>query len=140
MTRRRRTSEMVAFQNMSDKEIAELTDNFRNPVPYELKRIDMMEEEAWKMYLKHGGTVTDVEETESVDENNKLISKTTKTKKKNDPRIAMQWFDRILMLQEKRLDMLIFDMKRSAEIHKVRRESGSEGYDPAASWPQANGS
>lgn len=133
--RRRRSSQMVKLMALSPDDWAKMTDNGRNPIIYEIKRIEEMEKEAWFMYHRHGGTVEEITETTETNSDGEVISTSVKRRVRNDPRVAMAWFDRIIKLQEKRLAMLDFDVRRASKAMKTLTEGDYDGFNPQAAWP-----
>ncbi|RLD00228.1 MAG: hypothetical protein DRI46_07795 [Chloroflexi bacterium] len=136
--RRRRSSQMVKLMALSPEDWAAMTDNGKNPILYEIKRIEEMEKEAWHMYHAHGGTVEEITETVETNEAGNVVSKSTKRRIRNDPRVAMNWFDRIIKLQEKRLAMLDFDAKRASRAMNAVTKGDYDGFNPQAAWPVPN--
>jgi len=126
---------MVKLMALSPEDWAKMTDNGKNPILYEIKRIEEMEKEAWHMYHAHGGTIEEITETIETDEEGNVISKSTKRRVRSDPRVAMNWFDRIIKLQEKRLAMLDFDVKRANRAMRTAVQGDYDGFSPQAAWP-----
>lgn len=91
---------MVALEKTSPAKIA------KDPVGYELAWLDVLIKEAWSMYLGFGGEVTDEEEVEQYDSEGNLTGTSKKKKTRNDPKIAMALFDRVMRLHDKRRDLM----------------------------------
>jgi hypothetical protein len=114
----------------------------------ELERLNVMEEKAWEHYRTCGGTI---QETEIKDlffysgdnkEDGKMSQSMTTVKTKEDPRLAMQWFDRILKIQTDRRKVL--RLETTVNINNVMAVKAYTYFDPGKDWddhpnmPEAN--
>lgn len=105
----------------------------------ELERLDGMEKLAWENYHKCGGTITNTEvkdhflydgEGKESHKNESLVTVTTR----DDPRIAMQWFDKILKIQSARRKVLRLETK--VNINNIMAVKGYAFFDPGKDWEQ----
>ncbi len=108
----------------------------------ELERLDEMEYLAWENYRSCGGTIqhTDVRDSFSRVESGKQEGKMVKqqsiivTKTKDDPRLAMQWFDRILRIQTDRRKVL--RLEASVTVNNIMALKGYSVFNPGKDWPE----
>lgn len=130
---RRRTKEMTGLSKMSVKEIV------KDPVQYELDWLRVMIDEAWKMYLQYGGEVADEETSEQyeIDQDGIeiLTGKTVKSKTRNDPKIAMQLFDRIVKLQDRHRELMgVKSGDARDKAQETSKRVSDNGLDLAKEW------
>lgn len=105
----------------------------------ELERLELMEIEAWDQYRNCGGTIqdTEVKDLFFFDKEGKESKKgqslvTTKTKE--DPRLAMQWFDKILKIQAARRKVL--KLEATVNINNVMAVKGYAFFNPGKDWSE----
>jgi len=102
----------------------------------ELERLDVMEYQAWEHYRTCGGAIKEeeVKDLFGYDGEKKTIRETlVTTKTKDDPRLAMQWFDRILKIQTDRRKVL--KLEATVNIQNVMAVKGYSIFDPSKDWP-----
>jgi len=108
----------------------------------ELERLDEMEYLAWKNYRSCGGTIqqTDVKDSfnrvESGEQEGEMVKQESVivTRTKDDPRIAMQWFDRILRIQTDRRKVL--RLEASVTVNNIMALKGYSVFNPGKDWPE----
>ena len=106
----------------------------------ELERLDEMEHLAWKNYRSCGGTIqtTEVKDLFGHTANSKgeMVKKESliTTKTKEDPRLAMQWFDRIMKIQTDRRKVL--KLEATVNIQNIMALKGYSIFDPGKDWPE----
>ena len=113
----------------------------------ELERLDVMEREAWRHYRSVGGVIqeTEVKDLFYYDPNGKGERKgqsMTVIKTKEDPRLAMQWFDKIMKIQTDRRKVL--KLETTVNINNIMAVKAYTYFDPSKDWddhpnmPKAN--
>ncbi len=98
----------------------------------EVERLDVMEMKAWDHYRTCGGTLQDTEIKALFDANGDKKESLTTIKTKDDPRLAMQWFDRILKIQHDRRKVLKLETK--IQINNIMAIKGYAYFDPGKDW------
>lgn len=102
----------------------------------ELERLDVMEYQAWENYRSCGGTIQEeeIKDLFGYDGDEKVKRETLViTKTKDDPRLAMQWFDRILRIQTDRRKVL--KLEATVNIQNIMAVKGYSVFDPSKDWP-----
>ena len=102
----------------------------------ELERLDVMEYQAWEHYRTCGGAIKEeeIKDLFGYDGDKKTIRETlVVTKTKDDPRLAMQWFDRILKIQTDRRKVL--KLETTVSIQNIMAIKGYSVFDPRSDWP-----
>lgn len=98
----------------------------------EVERLDVMEMKAWDHYRTCGGTLQDTEVKDLFDADGNRKESLTTVKTKDDPRLAMQWFDRILKIQLNRRKVLKLETK--IQINNIMAVKGYAYFDPGKDW------
>lgn len=103
----------------------------------ELERLEVMEVEAWRQYRECGGTIQDTQVQDlffydEKGENEKKRQSVTTVYTKEDPRLAMQWFDKILKIQTARRKVL--RLETTVNINNVMAVKGYAYFDPGKDW------
>ena len=105
----------------------------------ELERLDELEYLAWENYRSCGGTIQTTEvkdlfgrtansEGEMVKKESLIVTRT-----KDDPRLAMQWFDRIMKIQTDRRKVL--KLETTVNIQNIMAVKGYSVFNPGKDWP-----
>lgn len=104
----------------------------------ELERLEIMEVEAWEQYRNVGGTIQDTEVKDlffyNEDGKERRGQSLTTVKTKEDPRLAMQWFDKILKIQAARRKVL--KLEATVNINNVMAVKGYAFFNPGKDWSE----
>jgi len=100
----------------------------------ELERLDVAENIAWNHYRTCGGTVQDTEVKDLFGADGSIKESLTTVKTKEDPRLAMQWFDRILRIQTDRRKVL--RLESVVNIQNIMAIKGYAHFNPGSDWPE----
>ena len=104
----------------------------------ELERLEVMEHEAWEQYRNVGGTIQDTEVKDlffyNEDGKERRGQSLTTVKTKEDPRLAMQWFDKILKIQAARRKVL--KLEATVNINNVMAVKGYAFFNPGKDWSE----
>ena len=102
----------------------------------ELDRLEVMEVEAWRQYHACNGTVSEEETKELFNHEGQIKESLVVTKTKDDPRSALQWFDKILKIQQDRRKVL--RLETTVKINNVMAVKGYAIFNPNQDWPEQN--
>jgi hypothetical protein len=103
----------------------------------ELERLDIAETEAWHQYRNVGGTVQDTQVQDLFyydkdGKNEKKRQSVTTVSTKEDPRLAMQWFEKILKIQAARRKVL--KLEATVNINNIMAVKGYAYFNPGKDW------
>ena len=100
----------------------------------EIERLDTMEMEAWGHYRTCGGTIQETEVKDLFGADGAKRESMTTIKTKDDPRLAMQWFDRILKIQTSRRKIL--KLETVVNINNIMAVKAYAHFNPDKDWDE----
>lgn len=100
----------------------------------EIERLDVMEVKAWGHYRECGGTIQETEVKDLFGADGTKRESMTTIKTKDDPRLAMQWFDRILRIQKDRRKIL--KLETTININNILAVKAYAHFNPDKDWDE----